>query len=142
MQINSRCYFEKDTLNIICFTNEFEGDYEKAPTKEDDFSKYSKLVGYDPNKVDFVVLEYGTLERVLIKSSNYYIDPNTKALIVEYNSDGVDDIVEQPIPLHERIEQLEEENARLIFDSIEKEIIIDQLENDVSDLILTIGGMN
>lgn len=141
MQINSRCYFEKDTLNIICFTNEFEGDYKKAPTKEDDFSKYSKLIGYDPNKVDFIVLEYGTLADILTKSSNYYIDSETMQLVVEYGSD-VEDSMEHPTPLHERIDQLEEENAQLLFDSMEKEIRIANLETDVSELLLAIGGMN
>lgn len=140
MKICSRCYYNKETLKIVCFTNEYEGDYEKTPSKVDDFKKYPNLKNLKSTEYDYITLEYGILDDILTKSKNYYIDLATKTLMVEPLSD---DEIEKPIEsitTNERFERLEEENANLLLDSIEKDLRIEQLENDIADLLLNLGG--
>ena len=43
--------------------------------------------------------------------------------------------------LKERIELLENENADLLLDSVNKDIRLEQNENDIADVLLVIGGM-
>lgn len=43
--------------------------------------------------------------------------------------------------LKERIELLENENADLLLDSVNKDISIEQNETDIADLLLVVGGM-
>lgn len=45
------------------------------------------------------------------------------------------------ITLDSRIGSLEDENAGLLFEVMEKDIKIDQLENDLADILLNLGGM-
>lgn len=140
MKICSRCYYNKETLEIVCFTNEYEGDYEKVPSKDDDFKKYPLLKNLKSKEYDYITLEYGTLDRILMKSKNHHIDIKTKTLIVE---PLLDNEIEQPIEsitINERFERLEEENANLLLDSIEKDLRIEQLENDIAYLLLNLGG--
>lgn len=140
MQICSRCYYNKETLKIVCFTNEYEGDYEKIPSKADDFKNYPLLKNLKSTEYDYITLEYGTLGDILTKSKNYHIDLATKTLMVEPLEDGE---IEQPIEsitMNERFEMLEEENANLLLDSIEKDIKIEQLQSDIADILLSLGG--
>lgn len=43
--------------------------------------------------------------------------------------------------LTERIEILENKNAALLLDSVNKDIRLEQNENDIADLLLVVGGM-
>lgn len=141
MKICARCYYEKETLEIVCFTNEYEGDYEKAPTKTDDFNKYPSLKGLKSTDYDYITLKYGTLGDILTKSKSYHIDAETKTLIVETMNDDEIEAPVKSISINDRVEMLEDDNAMLLLDSIEKDLRIEQLENDIADLLLNLGGM-
>ena len=42
--------------------------------------------------------------------------------------------------LEEKVQSLEDDNANLLFDLADKDIRLNQLENDFADLLLNLGG--
>lgn len=64
--------------------------------------------------------------------------------------DLIEEYIPEPLPpsppsetelLKQRIELLENENADLLLDSVNKDIRLEQNENDIADLLLVVGGM-
>lgn len=64
--------------------------------------------------------------------------------------DYIEEYTPEPLPpappsetelLKQRIKLLENENADLLLDSVNKDIKIEQNETDIADLLLVIGGM-
>ncbi|MBC5626172.1 hypothetical protein H8S10_11960 [Clostridium sp. NSJ-49] len=64
--------------------------------------------------------------------------------------DLIEEYTPKPLPpappseaelLKQRIELLENENADLLLDSVNKDIRLEQNENDIADLLLVVGGM-
>ena len=44
--------------------------------------------------------------------------------------------------LEEKVQSLEDDNANLLFDLADKDVRLNQLENDFADLLLNLGGIN
>ena len=42
--------------------------------------------------------------------------------------------------LEEKVQSLEDDNANLLFDLADKDVRLNQLENDFADLVLNLGG--
>lgn len=64
--------------------------------------------------------------------------------------DYIEEYIPEPLPpappsetelLKQRIELLENENADLLLDSVNKDMRIEQNETDIADLLLVVGGM-
>ena len=64
--------------------------------------------------------------------------------------DLIEEYIPEPLPpaspsetelLKQRIELLENENADLLLDSVNKDMRIEQNETDIADLLLVVGGM-
>lgn len=62
-------------------------------------------------------------------------------LIEEYTPEPLPPAPSETELLKQRIELLENENADLLLDSVNKDIRLEQNENDIADLLLVVGGM-
>lgn len=113
MKICSKVYYYKNTGECITITGEHNG-LSYTPTIENDIG-HIKDIQY--KNVEYLELEYGTLERTISKAKSYYVDIETKQLIVEYYKDGEtgDNIGDSQLT---ELELLQNENENLVDEII------------------------
>jgi len=139
--LNSRAYYNKSTGEILCFTNEsFNMDGLTVPTLQDDKQNYEILTTIADDNLGIIELEFGTSFDIITKSKSYKMnsEQGKPTLAVEYytaeelkameyiqvdNSEQNND----PIP----VDTLEQENANLLLELVQKDILISQLQGGV-----------
>lgn len=138
-EICAKVYYELSTGNVITITSEMTGEVEVF-TKEQDFSRYPQLQNQNINDVDFVELEYGTLENTFKNLKSYTINLKTKALeCIYYTLEELNTQLQEELQtniIQERINTISE------YASVDNNSI-ELLENAVIEyeMNLIMGGM-
>jgi len=102
-KIPAKVYYEKSTNNILVTTTEYTCSNKSMGTKELDMITYLELKDKLLDEVDFIELEYGTLNNI----KSYSINSITKTLdIVYYTQDEID-------AKNKEIEDQQDLNARV-----------------------------
>lgn len=111
-------------------------DNEGYFTGESDFKEEKELNQFD-------IIEEITVGYIKARwNGSKWIEGATEEEIKRFE----EDMSKPPEPteidrLKEKIELLENENADLLLDSVNKDIRIEQTETDIADLLLVVGGM-
>jgi hypothetical protein len=82
-QNNARVYYKKSTGEVLVITPECIGTVIET-TKEDDIKLYQPLKDRNIDEIDFIELEYGTLENTFNNAKSYKVNLETKQLEVIY----------------------------------------------------------
>lgn len=130
MQVKSKVYYDNLTGVVLEITPECEGG---VPTfaKGQDMERLDQLKGRNANDIDFIELEFGTMSSILNMSKSCHIDVATKQLKVEYYTQAeIEELNNNNVPLSEA-EQLEIDNANLLLELVQKDILISQLQGGV-----------
>jgi hypothetical protein len=118
-----------DTGAVLLITAEMQGDIFET-TKEHDFEAYEELQNVDINKTDFITIEYGTYSKVFNNHKSCIVDLETKQLKVDYYTQAEIDEINNNIPLSAE-QLLEQDNANLLIELVQKDILINQLQGGV-----------
>ncbi len=90
LQIPSKIYFILATGEILTITSEMQGTVEPT-TKEQDMEVYPQLKDKNPDEIDFIELEYGTLATTFTNVKSYSVDVQNKKLnLVYYTQEELD----------------------------------------------------
>lgn len=131
MQVKSKVYYDNLTGVVLEITPECEGGVPTF-TKGQDMERLDQLKGRNANDIDFIELEFGTMSSILNMSKSCHIDVVTKQLKVEYYTQAEIEELDNNnnAPLSEA-EQLEIDNANLLLELVQKDILINQLQGGV-----------
>lgn len=129
MQVKSKVYYDNLTGVVLEITPECEGGVPTF-TKGQDMERLDQLKGRNANDIDFIELEFGTMSSILNMSKSCHIDVATRQLKVEYLTQAEIDEINSNIPVSEA-EQLEIDNANLLLELVQKDILISQLQGGV-----------
>ncbi|MBN7573664.1 MULTISPECIES: hypothetical protein [Clostridium] len=76
-QIQSKIYYDINTGQVLVITPEMQGSVEKT-TKEQDIEMYPQLKDKSIDEIDFIELEYGTLDETFKNIKSYSVDVENK----------------------------------------------------------------
>ena len=108
MQKPSKVYFDKNGM-VVLRTSECEGNV-ISTTKEQDL-KHLNLQNI--NDIDYIEIDFGLFNKTFNNAKSYYVNVETKQLIVEYYKDGeTGDNIEDSQPTE--LELLQNENENLV----------------------------
>ena len=89
-QICAKVYYLIATGEILTITSEMQGTVEPT-TKEQDMEVYPQLKDKNPDEIDFIELEYGTLATTFTNVKSYSVDVQNKKLnLVYYTQEELD----------------------------------------------------
>lgn len=136
MKVGRKIYYDKLTGNVIVSTSEMHGDV--VPTSmEYDMMLYKELSERNPETVGLTELSYGAYSEDFEASIGYTIDVVTGLINFTYPDENAPEDAE-PIyetPLSERIVELE---ATFMYDSMMKDIAIEETNNGQAELMYTL----
>lgn len=94
MSIGSKVYYNKNTGNVLIFTNERSNDIKLS--KEEEYSIYDQLKKYSIEDIEYIELPYGMLATTLNNAKTYSINLDTKKLeVTYYTEDELNEIQKQ-----------------------------------------------
>ncbi|OOM82181.1 hypothetical protein CLPUN_04410 [Clostridium puniceum] len=128
-EVKAKVYYEIATGNILLITPEGQGGLMET-TKEQDINIYPELKDKNIHDIEFIELEFGTLESIFINIKSYHVDVATKQLKVDYYTQEEIDEMTNNIPLSAE-QLLEQDNANLLLELVQKDILIGQLQGGV-----------
>ena len=130
MDIKAKVYYEKSTGIVLTITPELHGSV-KENTKDEDFKFYPTLKDININEVDYIELEYGTLETILNNIKSYKVNIENNQLECVYYTQAENGEINNDTPPLSEAEQLEIDNANLLLELVQKDILISQLQGGV-----------
>lgn len=136
-QICAKIYYLISTGEVLAITSEMQGTV-GSTTKEQDMEVYPQLKDKNPDEIDFIELEYGTLATTFTNVKSYSVDVQNKKLnLVYYTQEEID---VQKKQYEQRVQDTQETNSRIsaISNYASQNVIsIDDLENAIIQLELT-----
>lgn len=127
-QVKSKIYYLVSTGEVLTITSEIQGALEPT-TKEYDMTVYPKLKDKDISKINYVELEYGTLETTFNNAKSYKVNIETEQLEVIYYTE------EELTAMQQQNQEVQELNTRI--SDISQYLNSNEMTiTDVEDLIL------
>ncbi|MGG3448616.1 hypothetical protein ABER98_01645 [Domibacillus aminovorans] len=129
IQLGSRIYFDKVTGEVIQKTYERIGKVAET-TVERDIEVFKSLSSRNRETFDFIQLEYGQYKEDFALASSYRVDPATKKLEFLIPEPGA-----EPVYRRSLTEQVEELEAKYMYDSMMKDMAIEETNNTQAELM-------
>lgn len=127
--IGRRIFYDKSTGNILVDTGEKRGMV--APTSvENDINSYKVLATLSRETFDYVDLAYGQFAEEFNTASGYRLNPETKALEFSLSEPETPPVYKPPLT-----EQLEALEASWMYDSMMKDLAIEEANATQADLM-------
>jgi hypothetical protein len=136
MKIGKKIYYDKLTGNVITSTSEMQGDV--VPTSmEYDMMLFKELSERNPQTVGLLELSYGAYSQDFKESIGYSVDVVTGLIKFMYPDPNLPpEVMPKPQkPLTEKVEELE---ATFMYDSMMKDMAIEQTNNGQAELMYTL----
>lgn len=132
MKIGRKLYFDKSTGEIITDTGERQGAVIKT-TIEQDIAAYKALFERNRDTFDVLELTYGRYTNDFASAKSYRVNPTTKEL--EFSEVALSEPSLPPISQPPLIEKVEELEALWLYDSMMKDLAIEEANAAQADLM-------
>lgn len=135
-----RAYYDKLTGNGIkwyCLT----GGVYRIPTFEEDYAAHIELSERDKDTIGYIDFENSEYFQDFAQCNGFRVDPQTLELEFSYpdlNATEPQELVYQK-PLTEQVAELEQQNAIMLLELIEKEQRISEVEQSQAQLFLDLA---
>jgi hypothetical protein len=146
MQIGGKIYYDNATGNVLVDTGERSGDVVET-TQALDLTVYKALAERVAETVGCLELDYEQYKQDFAACSGYKVSIETGRLEFSYPDPNIEPDEPQAlvyqVPMSERIELVESDNAGLTLELAQTQARLNQAEQDHADLLLTLvtGGV-
>lgn len=125
--IKSKVYYDQTGAVLLITSEQHQG---AKTTIQEDIQYQEALKNKSIDDISFIELEFGTLSATIENSKSYNVDIATKKLNVIYYTQAEIDEINNNIPLSAE-QLLEQDNANLLLELVQKDILINQLQGGV-----------